>query len=90
MKGNFDAYALWPLDKKVQNQIVDFRVGYVFLVFSIFGWTPPWKASGLQNMQLRFEEFIEQNRIQNDLIPVPRIAAQIEQELFQQSISIST
>ena len=40
-------------------------------------------------MQLRFEEFIEQNRIQNDLIPVPRIAAQIEQELFQQSISIS-
>ena len=25
-------------------------------------------------MQLRFEEFIEQNRIQNDLIPVPRIA----------------
>ena len=43
--------------------IHDFKVCYIFLVFSIFARTPPGKASRLQNMQLRFEENIEQNRL---------------------------
>ena len=32
MKGNFDAYVLWPLDKMVQNLIVDRSTALDFTV----------------------------------------------------------
>ena len=35
MKGNFDAYVLWPLDKMVQNWIVDWSTARDFMVSEI-------------------------------------------------------
>ena len=34
MKGNFDAYVLWPLNKMVQNWIVDWSTAHNFTVIS--------------------------------------------------------
>ena len=34
MKGNFDAYALWPLDKTIQNWIVDRSTARNFTVYN--------------------------------------------------------